>query len=618
MSVRSPCARGAIAIGAAVAALALPGTAIAGVHARESAFAVGDGTTAPGRIAAGDFNGDGVVDLVTSTLTATNNVSVLRGTGAGTFAPARVFTAALRPESVAVADFDEDGLSDIVLPIDATPGGVQVFLSNGDGTFAPQPPIPLPAQSDDVVTGRFNGDTHADIAVAGPGAVTVITGVGDGTFNASFPQVATGGGVVREALAAGDLNGDGRDDVIASPGATVAGVPSVAAMLTGPNGALAAPTPIAVPGATGRPAAADFNGDGRADVVTPASGGAAVLLGAANGSLGAPLTLGAPTPGAVAVGDANHDTRADVMVASNAGTVTGFAGNGDGTFGPPVPVAGVSSNGFATALGADLDGDGFADLALGGLFAPGRVTVALNSPSAALGAAALTFASTVTGATSPVQAVSLTNDGQPPLRVSGVSLGGANPTDFRVIADGCTGAVVGAGASCEVTVAMAPAAVGSRAAQLVFASNSAGGVAQMALGGTGLAPPPAPVQPTATPDRTAPTVALTVRAQRLRTVLRQGLRAQVSSSEPGTADVRLLLSRTLARRYHLPSKTAFVVSRHTLRFTRSGKLPVRLQLSKRAARALRNAGQVTFTLRVAVRDAAGNTRTRTNTVALQR
>src|SRR5262249_4378646 len=138
MWIGSPRARGAAAIASVVASLALPGAASAGVHARVSAFAVGDGTTVPGKIAAGDFNGDGVVDLVASGLGTASNFSILRGTGGGAFAPARLFTAPLRPESVAVADFDEDGLSDVLLPnfTAAAPVQAQLFPSNGDGTFA--------------------------------------------------------------------------------------------------------------------------------------------------------------------------------------------------------------------------------------------------------------------------------------------------------------------------------------------------------------------------------------------------------------------------------------------------------------------------------------------------
>ena len=122
----------------------------------------------------------------------------------------------------------------------------------------------------------------------------------------------------------------------------------------------------------------------------------------------------------------------------------------------------------------------------------------------------------------------------------------------------------------------------------------------------------------ATGDVTAPLVGVTVRAQRLRTVLRHGLRATVSCTEPCTADVRLVLSRALARRYGLARRSAPTVAHRTVRLLRPGRLPLRLHLTRRAARALRNAQRITFTLRTSARDAAGNTRLRTTSVALLR
>ena len=599
---------------ATVLAFACPaGARAAGVHAVATIHPVGAGTTSPSQIATGDFDGNGIIDLVASgAATAGGDVSILPGRGNGTFGAALVFPANARPDGVAVADFDEDGFSDVVVPADTAPFGVTVLLDNANGligftatTFA------LPAAAVAVATGDFNGDGNSDVAVGDAGgAVRVILGLGDGNFGLPLGPFVTGGsGVFR--IAAGDFDGNGRDDIVATPGAPSAGAPTVATLLSNANGTFAAPVARAVPGTPVDPRVADLNGDGRSDVVvtSPSTDAASVLLAAANGSLGAPVNLPVARGGTAAIGDANADGHPDVVVAGNPAGLSVFFGRGDGTFGAGVPVA--SAGAFSTVLAGDLNGDGFADLVLGRSGA-GRVIVGLNAPSALPDTGSLVLATTGVGATSAARSVSIANDGRPPLHIAGAGLGGANPGEFLIVGDGCSGLTLAAGARCTMTVAMRPGAAGVRSADLAIASDSAEGVAHVALAGTGLAPPPATV------DVTAPLVGVTVRAQRLRTVLRHGLRATVSCTEPCTADVRLVLSRALARRYGLARRTAPTVAHRTVRLLRPGRLPLRLHLTRRAARALRNAPRITFTLRTSARDAAGNTRLRTTSVALLR
>jgi hypothetical protein len=163
-----------------------------------------------------DLNKDGRLDIVTS---GGGFVSVLLGNGDGTFP----FTgtdfpvaSGTRIRSLAAGDFNGDGALDVVAP-DSDGMTLNVFLGKGDGTLLPAKQFPCGYDPTDVKVADLNLDGLPDIVVtndSGPGnagTVAVLAGKGDGTFD---PYAAFGTGMGPHAVSIADLNGDTLPDLV--------------------------------------------------------------------------------------------------------------------------------------------------------------------------------------------------------------------------------------------------------------------------------------------------------------------------------------------------------------------------------------------------------------------
>jgi hypothetical protein len=328
-------------------------------------------------VAAADFNHDGKIDLVVGNNSCNSQqnvdaINVLLGNGNGTFQSPVSYPAGGLVYAVATADFNGDGKIDVAaLSSQASvpdSNVVDIFLGNGDGTFQAKTGYGVNSNTllSELTIADFNGDGIPDVAT-GIGEVIILLGNGTGGLKTSL---AFGGPAGSSYLAAGDLRGTGRADIVATSNN------SVGVLLSRPNGAFQSPQFYRTGNAPNRGVIADINGDGIEDLVVTHFGanGATVTVSLGNGKLGfgPAITTKVPSyansnPVGVAVGDFNHDGKADLAVFSNTAaqtvTMSIYYGKGDGTFtsGPQYTVG--NGNYFQRQVIADdMNADGNLDL----------------------------------------------------------------------------------------------------------------------------------------------------------------------------------------------------------------------------------------------------------------
>jgi len=184
-------------------------------------------------------------------------------------------------------------------------------------------------------------------------------------------QPAAGCDYCSASSATGDLDGDGRPDVVA------VGVDTVSVLITKAGGALGARRDYLTSGDAADAVIADLNGDGRADVaVAEADGFVSTFMNRGDGTLGARRDYAAGSdgsgPASIAAADLDGDGSADLVTANGNASISVFRNNGDGTFAAQRDYRLTGGNAVSLAVG-DLDGDGRPDVVAGG------VSVLLNN-----------------------------------------------------------------------------------------------------------------------------------------------------------------------------------------------------------------------------------------------
>ena len=277
---------------------------------------------APSAVVSGDFNGDGILDLAVTNSNCTyqttgladtelvcnaGTVSILLGNGDGSFQPHLDYATGKNPSALAAADFNADGKLDLAIA-NAQDDSVSVLLGQGDGTFQSQVVYKVPS-AQGLVVGDFNNDHKLDLVVSGP---STLLGNGDGTFQAPITYAGGYESGTATPFAAADFNLDGKLDLYEG-GALFLGNGDGTFVLHAVYGGVGNDSS----GTNGGAAAADLNGDGKPDLVIAEGTGIAVLLGNGDGNFQTPLNYSASTAADVLVADLNGDGRLDLAVAES-------------------------------------------------------------------------------------------------------------------------------------------------------------------------------------------------------------------------------------------------------------------------------------------------------------
>ncbi len=322
---------------------------------------------------AGDFNNDGVDDIV---VVDTGDASIFLSNGDGTFSNSQSFSpvsieAAPSARGFALEDFDNDGNLDIAVLIRSTGSigedvtEIRIYDGNGDGTFsAGSFGLLASGQAQGIASGDFDGDGDNDLVVSTDIGTHTRINNGDG----SISGLDTGGSSFA-TLSVGDFDQDGVDEVIT----TLRYLREPDDLSSGQNLEI-----------YGR--GIDINGDGALDFVGSESGGSLpdtqfFRLGNGDGTFGAVTTLTDTDGAAIEAGyvllsdDLDGDGDQDFITVNN----DVFLNDGTGSFFLAEDPIGTS---FTRKIIGDFDNDGVTDFIVSDPDAGSTLNVYLGSASA--------------------------------------------------------------------------------------------------------------------------------------------------------------------------------------------------------------------------------------------
>jgi len=271
----------------------------------------------------------------------------------------------------------------------AGPTGTATFTDTTTGTTLATAPLATPSLSRRLVllsqnateTGYditpvvadLNGDNHPDLIFGSAVGIQVLLGNGDGTFQPAALVVNSANQTrIPASIAVADFNGDGKPDLVYTMAPSPAGVESTeyGVLLGNGDGTFQAPTYYDAGIPLGWVVAGDFRGNGKQDLAgtnrTAGSNTIDILLGNGNGTFQTPVayTVGSQ-PTEILTGDFNGDGKPDLAVANqNDYTISVLLGNEDGTFQPQMATPSLGQSYPIFMVAADFNHDGRLDLAI--------------------------------------------------------------------------------------------------------------------------------------------------------------------------------------------------------------------------------------------------------------
>lgn len=321
-----------------------------------------------------------------------------------------------QPKKIITADFNNDGKLDIASANNAVSYGVSILRGTGTGSFtAVATWFPMGYRPESIVSGDFNNDGNQDIVAVGSPttnthAISFLNGIGTGSFSPAVTYtLAADASVVGWDLNKGDYNGDGKLDVSyvkLGPSVTTS---SVTCMLGNGLGAFPAITTYTLPGNITKMCTGDFNLDGKSDLALPNNNTLFVKFGASSAPLSSTTTYTLPGAAAsIETADFNGDSNLDIAYA-NSSVFRILLGSSSGTFSPAVPYSmGLSAESFKAA---DFNNDGYDDL-FSATPAGTRALFGNASGNMTLGVNSYTYPSVSGGGVQAIATGDFTSDGK--------------------------------------------------------------------------------------------------------------------------------------------------------------------------------------------------------------